>query len=375
MKLLAGLVVAILLIANAAHATTLLYATPYSPNHPFSRADRTWMEWVEKQSAGALRIRPVWSGGLLSSDQSLIELRHGVADIGLITPIYAHGGAQMIRAQSGFYGGARTFEEQTALYRCLAAAEPEFARELSGLTILAIQGGTLPAILTRSHPVTTLSDLRGLRLRAPTELLGVLRDLGVDPVNMPMGDVYSALAKGVLDGVVAPADTLKSLHFAEVARYFWRLQIPRGAYPARAISTRRWNALSAPERALLQQSTAVWENAIAKQTRDAVAAGEAAGAQAGVQFTAASAADQRAFDDLYEKDGARSARALDRYGIDGEEVFRRARAIAASIRQTGAADCAAGQAQPMTNRQIPLLPAAATHASESSRTPFAGSPE
>jgi len=343
MKLLAGLVVAILLIANAARATTLLYATPYSPNHPFSRADRTWMDWVEKQSAGALRIRPVWSGGLLSSDQSLIELRHGVADIGLITPIYAHGGAQMIRAQSGFYGGARTFEEQTALYRCLAAAEPEFARELSGLTILAIQGGTLPGILTRSHPVANLSDLRGLRLRAPTELLGVLRDLGVDPVNMPMGDVYSALAKGVLDGVVAPADTLKSLHFAEVAKYYWRLQIPRGAYPARAISTRRWNTLTPQERSLLQQSTTVWESAIAKQTLEAVKAGEAAGAQGGVHFTEALREDQRTFDELYEKDGARSARALDRYGIDGQEVFRRARAIAASIQQTGAANCAAGQ--------------------------------
>ena len=37
---------------------------------------------------------------------------------------------------------------------------------------------------------------------------------------MPMGEVYSALAKGVIDGVVAPADTLRSLHFAEVAHYF-----------------------------------------------------------------------------------------------------------------------------------------------------------
>jgi TRAP-type C4-dicarboxylate transport system substrate-binding protein len=245
-----------------------------------------------------------------------------------------------IRAQSGFYGGARTFEQQTSLYRCLAAAEPEFDRELTGLTILAVQGGTLPGILTRSRPVATLGDLRGLRLRAPTELLGVLRDLGVDPVNMPMGDVYSALAKGVLDGVVAPADTLKSLHFAEVAKYFWRLEIPRGAYPARAISTRRWNTLTARERAILEKSTAVWESAIAKQTLEAVTAGETAGAQEGVHFTAARAEDQRAFDELYEKDGARSAQSLARFGIDGREVFHRARAIAASIPATGQVICA-----------------------------------
>ena len=48
-----------------------------------------------------------------------------------------------------------------------------------------------------------------------------------DPVNMPMGDVYSALAKGVLDGVIAPADTFKSLHFADVAGYALAMSVPR----------------------------------------------------------------------------------------------------------------------------------------------------
>ena len=63
----------------------------------------------------------------------------------------------------------------------------------------------------------------------------MLRHFGADPVEMPMGEVYSALAKGVLDGVIAPADTLKSLHFAEVAQYFNTLSVPRGAYAARAM--------------------------------------------------------------------------------------------------------------------------------------------
>ncbi len=63
--------------------------------------------------------------------------------------------------------------------------------------------------------------------------------LGADPVNMPMGEVYSALAKGVIDGVVAPADTIKSLHFAEVARHFTTIRFSRGAYPARAMSDAR----------------------------------------------------------------------------------------------------------------------------------------
>ena len=65
--------------------TVLTYASPYGPAHPFSRADRTWMQWVESESNGTLRIQPYWSGSLLSSEHSMVELRHGVADIGLIT--------------------------------------------------------------------------------------------------------------------------------------------------------------------------------------------------------------------------------------------------------------------------------------------------
>jgi TRAP-type transport system periplasmic protein len=328
------------LSTGAAGATVLTYATPYGPNHPFSRADKAWMAWVAEKSGGSLTIRPIWSGGLISSDQSLIELRHGVADIGLITPIYAHGGAHLLRVQTGFYAGAKTFEQQVEMYRCLAADSPEYALELRGLKVLAIQGGTLPGLLSRTRQVRTLSDLKGMRIRVPTELLNVMRDLGADPVTMPMGEVYSSLAKGVLDAVVAPTDTLKSLHFGEVAKYYTELQVPRGAYPARAMGERRWNALNLQEQRLLDASTAIWEAAMAKETRAAVQSGEAEGRAQQVQFIPVNAQEQKRFDELYEEDASRSADMLGRLGIDGAAVFRYARQISLGIQQTGTVKCA-----------------------------------
>lgn len=324
-----------------AGTTTLLYASPYAPSHPFSRADQAWMRWVEEHSGGSLKIRPLWSGALLSSDQSLEELRHGVADIGLITPIYIRGGVHLIRIQSGFYEGARTFEQQVSVYRCLAQDFPEYARELRGLRVLAVQGGALPGVVTRTRAVHGLEDLRGLRLRAPTELLGLLRDLGADAVNMPMGDVYSALAKGVIDGVVAPADTLRSLHFSEVARFYARLEVPRGAYPARAMNMKRWEQLTAAQRRVLEDSGAVWEAALAHETRAAVGAGEAQGLRDGVTFTDVSDADQHRFSALYVDDATRNARALGAYGIDGPAILARARALIQGLGSRDLADCSA----------------------------------
>jgi TRAP-type C4-dicarboxylate transport system substrate-binding protein len=326
-----GVILLCLLLAACSHpqpagVTVLVYATPYSPNHPFSLADRQWMDFVEQRSGGSLRIRPSWSGAVLSAEDSMTELRHGVADVGLITPIYVKGGAHLIRTQSGFYSNAVTVEQQVALYHCMAASSPQFAVELQGLKVLAVQGGSLPGILTRDHPVHHLSDLQGMRLRAPSELMGVLRDLGADPLNMPMGDVYSSLAKGVIDGVIAPGDTFRSLHFAEVAKYFTTLVVPRGAYPARAMSLRRWQMLTPEQQQVLDEGTAVWEAALASQVRKALAEGFAEARAHGVKVTPIDAADQQKFDALYLHDAERNAKALARHGIDGLSVFRTARA-------------------------------------------------
>ena len=319
--------------------TTLTYASPYAPDHPFSRADEVWLDWVQTHSGGRLRVRPLWSGTLLSSDASIIELRHGVADVGLITPIYELGGVQLIRAQTAFYAGASSIDEQVMLYDCLAARFPVFQEELHGLHILAVQGGSLPGVLTRTRPVHALADLKGLRIRVPAELVGVLRQLGADPVDMPMEQVYSGLAKGVLDGVIAPPDTLLSLRFAEVAHYYWTLEIPRGAYPARAMGQRRWDALTSAGRALLTQSGNVWERAMAREIETSVRAGMKFGEQAGVHFSAPAPGEQARFDDLYNHEARRSALRLSAYGIDGLAVFDYARRLAAGIEASGRVDC------------------------------------
>jgi TRAP-type C4-dicarboxylate transport system substrate-binding protein len=306
-------------------AVELGYATPYSPGHPFSRADQRWMAFVDERSNGTLRIRPNWSGALLSSEHSLVELRHGVVDIGLITPIYVKGGAHLLRAQSGFYSGTRTIEQQVELYRCLAGRHSQFERELEGLKVLAVQGGNLPGLITRDRRVESLEDLRGMRIRVPSELLNVMRNLGADPVNMPMGEVYSALAKGIIDGVVAPADTFEALHLAEVAGFYTDLAVPRGAYPARAIGRDRWERLSVEHQRVLDESISVWELALAEENRRSLDSGIEFAREQGVVESSIGAEDQAAFDRLYESEADQSAASLSRYGIDGMSVLESAR--------------------------------------------------
>jgi TRAP-type transport system periplasmic protein len=321
-----------------ADVTTLTYASPYGPSHPFSRADISWMKFIESRSNGTIKIKPIWSGALLSSDMSMEELRHGVADIGLITPIYVKGGTHLIRIQSGFASGADSVESQVALYRCIAAANPQIARELDGLQVLAVQGGNLPGIVTRSKAIRSLDDLKGMRLRAPTELLTVLASLGADPINMPMGQVYSSMAKGVIDGVIAPADTFKSMHFAEIAQHYSSLAVPRGAYPARAMGGRRWATLSTAQKQILLDGIPVWEAALATEVRGALKKGFEEAAKSKVQMINMPAAEQARFDTLYLRDAKRNAGELRTLGIDGPAAFATARA---SVRGRDQISCGA----------------------------------
>ncbi|MFL6579027.1 MAG: TRAP transporter substrate-binding protein DctP, partial [Povalibacter sp.] len=204
----------------------------------------------------------------------------------------------------------------------------------------------LPGLVTRDRPVRTLADLKGLRLRAPSELLAVLKDLGADPVDMPMREVYSALAKGVLDGVVAPADTLKSLHFAEVAQYFTDMDIPRGAYAARAMGERRWKTLEPWQRELLMRGVAVWEDALASELIAANEAGYAMGREQHVTFLNMPPEERARFEAIYIRDGETRAHSLVRYEIDGVPTFERARELVPRIAAGEITECTKDQHEP-----------------------------
>lgn len=305
----------------------LTYASPYPPTHPFGLADQEWMKWIAAKSGGRIAFKPYWSGALLSSEMSMEEIRHGIADIGLITPIYSKGGAHLLRSQSAFYGGIRDIADQVKVYDCLAGRFPQFGKELHGLHVLAVQGGNFPGVLTRDRPIRSLADFKGLRLRAQTDAVDILKQLGADPVNMPMGEVYSALAKGVIDGVVAPADTIRSLHFAEVAKHFTTIRVSRGAYPARAMSDRAWKRLPPDLQAVMDEGRRIWERALNRQLLKAEAAGIEYGQTNGITFSPISPAEQKGFDALYNKDALIQAQRLAQVGIDAVPIYTEAQRL------------------------------------------------
>lgn len=337
---------ALLLLASCGRTSpdgpiVLRYATPYTASHPLSVADKAWIAYIDTATAGRVRIDPSFAGGLISSEHNLIELRHGVVDIATISPIYTRGGTHAIRLQAGFYGGERSINDQIAVYRCLQAAFPRLDGELGGLVPMAIQGGNVLGLVTRTRPVRRLEDLRGLRIRVPGELVPLLRRLGADPLDMPMADVYPAMAKGVIDGVVAPADTLKALHFAEVADFYNELGFARGAYPARAIAVESLARLPADLQTLLRNSRAVWERAIADEFKRAERTGIDYARGLGMTFIMPDPSEQRRLDALYLEEASVAAAAAN--PLSGRDMLHVAQETLATLRGGRRPACAEAQ--------------------------------
>lgn len=72
-----------------------------------------------------------------------------------------------------------------------------------------------------TKPVHTAADLKGLMIRVPTNAIQTkgFEVLGATPVGMSLGDVYTALQQGTIDGGENPLSTLYGRKHHEVAKY------------------------------------------------------------------------------------------------------------------------------------------------------------
>lgn len=70
--------------------------------------------------------------------------------------------------------------------------------------------------------INTLEDLQGIKMRVPGFAGEVLRELGVEPINLAPGELYNAMEVGRIDALewVGPSLDL-GMRFHEIARYYY----------------------------------------------------------------------------------------------------------------------------------------------------------
>ncbi|GAD80369.1 TRAP transporter substrate-binding protein [Vibrio ezurae] len=102
--------------------------------------------------------------------------------------------------------------------------------------------------------ITKPEDLKGLKIRVQNSPIDIdtMKALGVSPVPISSGEVYSALQQGVVDGAENNIPTYFSTRQYEVAKYYTLDQhtmIP----DLLVVSTEIWNGLSKEDQATIRQ--------------------------------------------------------------------------------------------------------------------------
>ncbi len=77
-----------------------------------------------------------------------------------------------------------------------------------------------PGVIHTANGVATLEDMKGLKMRGPTRVIGdLLKELGATPVGMPLPAIPEALSKGVVSGTVIPWEVTPAIKLSELVTH------------------------------------------------------------------------------------------------------------------------------------------------------------
>ena len=310
----------------AAETIQLTYATMWPQGHPYSLGDQIWIERMEKETKGAVKIKPFWGGTLVSARESMTEATSGIADIVCISPVYEKAGVDLTRCQTAFYQGVTIGVPQIKVFWGLWEKFPEIRNEYPNMKILAVSSITSLRLMSKT-PVGSLTDLKGMRIKAAKELLAPLKRFGAEGVIVPTPEAYETLQKGIIGGAFATADTYKSARLAEVVKYDINLRSAMGPFPNRAMPLKSWNKLPPQIQKIFEASGEQWTLDMLAQSQKGEMQGLELAKSVGITFIELPPTDIRSFEDVYNEEALKSAQELDAKGLPGSKMFHEARRL------------------------------------------------
>jgi len=200
-KTTAALLAAGLLLAAAADAATLKFAT-FEPQQgmPARNNYAPWFEKVEKDSQGTLTFQKFWGGALSRAPNKQFELMmNGIQDMAMTLPSYTQALFPEFSVFELPFTFANAVEGGTVMWKMF---EQGHLSGLEKVKVVAIYNNGNSA-LHINRKIAKLEDLKGLKVRtAGPEEADLVKTLGAAPVAMAIGQVAESLHRGVIDGTL-----------------------------------------------------------------------------------------------------------------------------------------------------------------------------
>jgi TRAP-type C4-dicarboxylate transport system substrate-binding protein len=192
-----------------------------TPEHPYGIALDQYVKNVSSASGGAIALTtiPTYSGG--SDVQLLQDVRDGAIPMASVSAaVFPGQGVTSFEALQAL-GLVDRYDLESQVIDGPIGADMLTGTDAIGLKGLAIHEGGLRVPIGAEAPLTNAASWQGKSIRTPESsvLETGVSALGADPNPLPLGDVYSALREGTVDGMEANLGLVVTQKYYEVAGF------------------------------------------------------------------------------------------------------------------------------------------------------------
>ena len=192
-------------LSASVEAARIKIATLAPDGTAWMKALREGGHEIEKQTSGRVKFK-FYAGGVMGNDSAVLKkIRLG----------QLHGGALTATALSrtlpeiDVYSLPFLFNDNNEADYVRKTLDPYISKGLEekGITLLGLSDGGFAYLMSRK-PIRRIKDLHGTKAWIPIgdEVAGsVFRSAGINPVPLPIADVYTGLQTGLIDTITTPA--------------------------------------------------------------------------------------------------------------------------------------------------------------------------
>ncbi|MCD6392871.1 MAG: TRAP transporter substrate-binding protein [Planctomycetes bacterium] len=193
-------------------------STPLAAHGTVGRALKMFCDLVQEKSNGRIKTADFYIGEL-GNQRELVEMAHD-GSLEVVTSL-ASGTARYV-PQLALFEYPYIYKNEDHLVRVLDAMEDDVSALLARHNFIAVGGQNMGFrhMLNKKRPITTVADLKGLKMRGPNPIyVGMFKALGANGTTTDWSEIYIALQTGIIDGIEASPDMLLSMKFNEQAKY------------------------------------------------------------------------------------------------------------------------------------------------------------
>ncbi len=207
--------------------------------------DRWFLDELEKRTDGEVQVARYWAASLNKVGEHLSAVSDRTIDMSLISPGYYQSDLPVTRGLEWYFNMTRADSLLKVCQEVYSNFEPlrdEWEKRHKAKVLYWTNWNYAPMI-TRKE-VNSPEDLKGLKIRGYGVANDVIERLGGTGVPMAAPEVYTALERGVLDGVYGfDFITAVSYKLHEIAPHFTDMGDGPHAPSAVVINVDVWNSL------------------------------------------------------------------------------------------------------------------------------------